>query len=84
MREMTILAALAAVILSTGVARAADPVCGDVNGSGTVSTGDALAVLKFGVGQQVALQCAPPSLVLQTRQSNCWDPADLAEPIEAV
>jgi hypothetical protein len=33
------------------------PVCGDVNGSSTVTSNDALLVLRKGVGQSVALKC---------------------------
>jgi hypothetical protein len=36
----------------------ADPVCGDVNDSGSVNTSDALLTLRKGVGQQVTLDCS--------------------------
>ncbi|HEY2773388.1 MAG TPA: DUF1566 domain-containing protein [Candidatus Binatia bacterium] len=39
------------------MALSADPVCGDVNSSGKVTSSDALLVLKDAVGQPVALEC---------------------------
>jgi hypothetical protein len=63
---MIIGAALAATILHVGVARSDDPVCGDVNASGGVTSSDALAVLKKGVGQDVTLKCPPLSGSLRT------------------
>lgn len=66
-------AALAAILLNASAVLAADPVCGDVNKSGTVTSGDALLVLRGAVGQPVQLQCPPPSLPLQTGQTTCYD-----------
>lgn len=67
--------ALAAAIagvssLALATAWASGPLmCGDVNGSGGVTTGDALLVLKKAVGQQVDLLCAAGAVVLKTGQT---------------
>lgn len=57
MRKVVPLAALAAILLFAATALAEDPICGDVNDSGSVSSGDALLVLRKGVGQPVDLDC---------------------------
>jgi len=44
-------------VWTAGPAPAADPVCGDVNDNGTVTSTDALLVLKKGVGQPISLNC---------------------------
>lgn len=49
------------------------PPCGDVNGNGTLTAADALAVLRGAVGQPVDLMCAPPARVLGTGQVACFD-----------
>lgn len=53
--------AVLVVLLTVGTAAAGDistdPICGDVNDSATVTSGDALLVLKSAVGQPVSLQC---------------------------
>jgi len=53
--------ALLAVFLSAGTAIAGglppEPICGDVNVSNTVTSSDALLVLKSSVGQPVTLEC---------------------------
>jgi photosystem II stability/assembly factor-like uncharacterized protein len=58
MRKVIPSAALAALGLYSSVALAADPVCGDVNDTGTVSASDALLVLKKGVDQPIELDCS--------------------------
>jgi hypothetical protein len=58
---------LAGVLLLAlpGVAGAVPAVCGDVNGSNTVTSSDALSVLKKAVGQPVMLSCpACPALLV--------------------
>jgi len=68
MRAYLVTAVLAASFLgSAGFASAAN-VCGDVNDSGSVSTSDALAVLKRGVGQDIGLTCGPTGAPVQTGQ----------------
>ncbi len=57
MRKTILTMTWAAVLLHAGVTLAADPVCGDVNDSGTVSSTDALLVLRKGVGQDISLSC---------------------------
>lgn len=49
---------LVAVALAANAATAAGPVCGDVNDSGTISTVDALFVLRKSVDQPVTLDCS--------------------------
>jgi hypothetical protein len=56
-------------------AAAADDVCGDVNASGTVTTIDALLVLKKAVEQPVELQCPVSGGLPQTGQITCYDAA---------
>ncbi len=68
-----IAAFVAIVALPTVQARAADPICGDVNTSGTVTTADALSVLKRAVGQPVALQCPAAATPLESGQSQCFN-----------
>lgn len=51
----------------------AQEVCGDVNDSGSVTTADALAVLRKAVGQSVNLQCPDASTTLETGQVTCYD-----------
>lgn len=75
MRKPTMAAVLTMMVLAAGAARAADPVCGDVNDSGSVTVADALSVLKNAVGQAAALQCPPPSLPGRTGQTTCYDVA---------
>ncbi len=58
MRRIVPVAALAAMLLTAGRAAADDPICGDVNDSGTVSASDALLVLQKGVQQPVELNCS--------------------------
>jgi hypothetical protein len=48
-------------------------VCGDVNGSNTVTSGDALSVLKFAVGQDVALTCSGDCAALDPRVTDLED-----------
>ncbi len=55
-------------------ASAAESTCGDVNKSGTVTSGDALAVLRKSVGQSVQLACPPPATPLKTGQTTCYTP----------
>lgn len=74
----TILAAATVIFLGANSAGAADPICGDVNLSGSLTTTDALVVLKKSVGQQVTLQCLAPGLLVKTGQTQCSDTAGAA------
>jgi len=52
--------------------------CGDVNDSGTVTSSDALSVLKFAVGQPVSIQCdvsgsSGSGGLLRTGSTKCYD-----------
>lgn len=58
-----------------GAANASEPVCGDVNDSGSVTTSDALAVLKNAVGQALELTCPPLASPLKTGQTTCYNVA---------
>jgi len=51
----------------------AGPICGDVNTSGSLTTTDALAVLRASVGQPVKLECPVLAAPLQTGQNSCYD-----------
>ncbi|MFN2378168.1 MAG: hypothetical protein ABR538_16675 [Candidatus Binatia bacterium] len=51
--SLSLLAATAALVLALAGPAAAENVCGDVNASGTVTSGDALLVLRKAVGQDV-------------------------------
>lgn len=73
MRKTILAAVLTAMVLSAGEAQADEPVCGDVNDSGSVTVADALFVLREAVGQSPVLQCAPPSLPARTGQTTCYD-----------
>jgi len=57
-------------------ANAADPVCGDVNASGTLTASDAQAVLKAAVGQVTPLKCPAPSTPVQTGQTTSYGNGD--------
>lgn len=48
---------------------AAAPQCGDLNANGSVTSSDALLLLRNSVGQPVELQCAPPSQPAVTGES---------------
>lgn len=50
-------AVLATLVIATPGVSFADPLCGDVNQSDTVTSSDALLVLRDAVGQAVELQC---------------------------
>jgi hypothetical protein len=70
-------AALTAIVLvAVRSSFAADPLCGDVNQSDTVTSSDALLVLKTAVGQSIELQC--PAFATEPTCGN-----DDAEPGEA-
>jgi hypothetical protein len=62
----SILALVVVAACVAGAPAASPPDCGDVNGSGTVTTSDALAVLKSAVGQPIDLQCGSPAGPLVT------------------
>lgn len=57
MKNTFLLSALVATLLGARSASADARVCGDVNASDTVTSGDALLVLKSAVGQPVTLTC---------------------------
>ncbi len=52
--------------------------CGDVNESRTVTSSDALEILRSAVGQPVDLVCGPPGGLGMTGQTTCYD-ADSVE-----
>jgi hypothetical protein len=54
--------------------------CADVNGSDTITTGDALAILRKAVGLSVNLRCILRSTTLTTGQPDCFDAAGLGIP----
>jgi hypothetical protein len=60
------------LVVLAASAQAADT-CGDVNASGTVTSSDALSVLKKAVGQPVTLQCPAAATTLETGQTLCYD-----------
>lgn len=78
MRKTAITAVFTMVLLGSDSATAQDPVCGDVNDSGSVTVADALFVLREAVGQSPVLLCAPPSLPARTGQTTCYDVAGKA------
>jgi len=61
------------LLLNAATAQSAAPVCGDVNTSGTLTSGDALLVLKGAVGQSVILECPANDelIVCQTALDAC-------------
>jgi len=61
------LTACALVLAAAGFQSAAAQTCGDVNGSNTVTTSDALSVLRVAVGQNVALECSGDCTTLEPR-----------------
>jgi hypothetical protein len=61
------------LLSSARAASAAEAICGDVNKSGTLTTADALSVLKASVGQTVNLQCPAPATPLVSGQVECYD-----------
>jgi hypothetical protein len=63
-RGLSLLAILAVVSF---VPPASAQVCGDVNETNTVTTADALSVLKFAVGQPVSLVCGGECATLEPR-----------------
>ncbi len=69
----TIIAAVLAAITLTAVPAGASSICGDVNGNGSVTATDALAVLRKAVGQAIDLLCAPSgSQPLKTGQTTSY------------
>ncbi|HXC51607.1 MAG TPA: DUF1566 domain-containing protein [Candidatus Limnocylindrales bacterium] len=58
MKKRTVLRVLPATIVLMAAVASAAPLCGDVNKSATVTSSDALAVLKAAVGADVSLQCS--------------------------
>jgi hypothetical protein len=61
---------VATVALASG---AGAQVCGDVNDSGTVTTSDALGVLRKAVGQPVSLVCSGDCVTLEPRVTDLED-----------
>lgn len=64
-------AALFLLVIVAPPARA--QVCGDVNDSGSVTTGDALSVLRYAVGQEVDLICGGECATLEPRVDELED-----------
>lgn len=58
MRHPVAVLLLAGIVLEPWVARSAEPVCGDVNGTASVSASDALLVLQKGVNLPITLDCS--------------------------
>lgn len=76
---------LAFVLSSTAFpVLAADPVCGDVNANGSLTSSDALLVLRASVGQPVSLACPPRTSLRQTGQTECWQPDIIGFPVPTV
>lgn len=53
----------------------ASTLCGDTTGDGSVAAADALAALRFAVGQNVELRCTGLARTLATGQEACFDAA---------
>ena len=68
------MAAAAAVLWMSSSALAAS-VCGDVNSNSTVTSTDALLVLRSAVGQPVTLNCPPYGQPPKTGQTDCFNAA---------
>lgn len=66
-RRPRVLALLALLALTAAASPSFAQVCGDVNGSNTVTTTDALNVLKVAVGQDVPLTCSGDCAALDPR-----------------
>jgi hypothetical protein len=66
MRTAITILALTATFLTHALAYAADPVCGDVNDSSTITATDALLVLKKSVQQPITLECSAYDEALET------------------
>jgi hypothetical protein len=80
MRKVMTGTILGVLLLGGHDASAADPVCGDVNMSSTVTSSDALLVLRKSVDQPVTLDCSafeqqPPAQTLKTGSSTGFDGA---------
>jgi hypothetical protein len=78
MRQARVLRFLLATILALpaydlALAGPTAPSCGDVNGSGGLTSSDALLVLKASVGQSVKFDCPPSGVLLRTGQTTCSD-----------
>ena len=58
MKQTIMTAVLAMLVMNGSVTLAADPVCGDVNDSSTITSTDALLVLKKSVQQPISLDCS--------------------------
>jgi hypothetical protein len=58
MRTTMTAAGVAAMLMTASVTFAADPICGDVNASSSVTGTDALLVLKKSVAQPITLNCS--------------------------
>lgn len=56
-------------LLATGGDALAAPACGDLNANGSVTSSDALLLLRNSVGQPVELQCARPSQPAKTGET---------------
>lgn len=68
--------ALAAAVVCTANRATADtPVCGDVNRTSSVTSTDALLILRRAVGQEVDILCPGVAAPLKTGQTSCYDPA---------
>ncbi|HXC53608.1 MAG TPA: DUF1566 domain-containing protein [Candidatus Limnocylindrales bacterium] len=65
-QRWNVVALAAGVLLTASTSAMAAAACGDVNANGTVTSSDALAVLKEAVGQPVNLQCGAPAQPLKT------------------
>ena len=73
MRCLVFSSLVAGILAFPALSIAADPpLCGDVNNSNTLTSGDALAVLKASVGQNVALRCPAPATPVVSGQTVCY------------
>ena len=73
-RKIAFATVLAALLGLCAEANAA-PVCGDVNNNSSVTSSDALLVLKSAVGQPVTLTCPPYGQPPKTGQVTCYNAA---------
>jgi len=70
--NLRLIVLLWAAVMVVAVPRPGIGGCGDVNANGSVTTADALAILRVAVGQEVALTCND-AIPLQTGQAGCWN-----------
>lgn len=75
MRNIAVVPLILGLLIAPCRARAADPICGDVNRNGILGSTDALRVLRAAVGLPENLQCPPLATPLRTGETRCYDEA---------